>query len=148
MYQSEVRCDSCPQSLFFLRSVYFLMQTLFTIGYGDSVAPSRSHTELILACIFMLFGVFGYGLIIANMTSVLSNLDVISMRFRNEMDNISRWLLYRSVLDTQRSRLVFEHDPFLSLFCRQSGLGSEMWLHLLQTTRKTTASVLCKPHLD
>ena len=27
-------CNSCPQSLYFARSVYFLMQTLFTIGYG------------------------------------------------------------------------------------------------------------------
>lgn len=69
---TENQCDDCPQTLFFARSVYFLMQTLFTIGYGDSVVPSRSNLELILVCLFMLFGVFGFGLIIANMTSVLS----------------------------------------------------------------------------
>ena len=31
----DVKCDECPQGLFLVRSLYFLMQTLFTIGYGD-----------------------------------------------------------------------------------------------------------------
>jgi len=98
-------CKSCPQSLFFVRSVYFLMQTLFTIGYGDTVVPSRSVVEIVSACVFMLFGVFGYGLIIANMTSVLSNLDVVSMRYRHEMDNVNRWLMFRSVPETLREQI-------------------------------------------
>ena len=101
----ENECDDCPQILFFLRSVYFLMQTLFTIGYGDSVVPSRSTIEISMACVFMLFGVFGYGLIIANMTSVLSNIDVVRMRFRHEMDNVNKWLTFRSVPDSLRERV-------------------------------------------
>lgn len=101
----EEECDNCPHILFFLRSVYFLMQTLFTIGYGDSVVPSRSYIELTMACVFMLFGVFAYGLIIANMTSVLSNIDVVRMRFRHEMDNINKWLIFRSVPDSLRERV-------------------------------------------
>ena len=107
----ENQCDDCPQTLFFARSVYFLMQTLFTIGYGDSVVPSRSNLELILVCFFMLFGVFGFGLIIANMTSVLSNIDVVSMRFRHEMDDINKWLSLRSAPQSLRERVesYFSH---------------------------------------
>jgi len=90
-------CNDCPQMLFLTRSIYFLMQTLFTIGYGDSVVPSKSSVEMAMACLFMVFGVFGYGLIIANMTSVLSNVDVVSMRFRRDMDNVTRWLTLRRV---------------------------------------------------
>lgn len=101
----EYSCDDCPQQLFFVRSVYFLMQTLFTIGYGDSVVPSKSNVELILVCLFMLFGVFGFGLIIANMTSVLSNIDVVSMRFRHEMDDINKWMALRCVPETLRERI-------------------------------------------
>lgn len=103
--EDSPECNSCPQSLFFVRSVYFLMQTLFTIGYGDTVVPSRSAVEIVLACIFMLFGVFGYGLIIANMTSVLSNLDVVSMRYRHEMDSVNRWLTFRSVPESLRLQI-------------------------------------------
>ena len=101
----EPICDSCPEGLFFVRSVYFLMQTLFTIGYGDSVLPSRSRGEVALACVFMLFGVFGYGLIIANMTSLLSNLDVVRMRFRYEMDRVNKWMAFRSVPPPLRRRI-------------------------------------------
>lgn len=102
---NEVECNDCPQVLFFTRSVYFLMQTLFTIGYGDTVVPSRSTVEVAMVCVFMLFGVFGYGLIIANMTSVLSNIDVVSMRFRHEMDNVNKWLVFRSVPAFLRERV-------------------------------------------
>lgn len=102
---AKQQCDDCPRHLFFARSVYFLMQTLFTIGYGDSVVPSRSNLELILVCIFMIFGVFGYGLIIANMTSVLSNIDVVSMRFRHEMDSINKWMVLRSVPDALKEKI-------------------------------------------
>lgn len=102
---TEIGCETCPQHLFFIRSVYFLMQTLFTIGYGDSVVPSRSKVEMVLTCIFMIFGVFGYGLIIANMTSVLANLDVVNMRFRHEMDSLNRWLDFRSVPKSLKYRI-------------------------------------------
>lgn len=98
-------CNDCPQSLFFVRSIYFLMQTLFTIGYGDTVVPSKSAVEMALACIFMVIGVFGYGLIIANMTSVLANLDVVSMRFRHEMDAIGRWMSFRCTPEALRDRI-------------------------------------------
>ena len=63
----EQKCDECPQTLFFTRSVYYLMQTIFTIGYGDSVVPSKSSVEMVLACAFMTFGVFAYAMTIANM---------------------------------------------------------------------------------
>lgn len=106
-------CDDCPQSLFFARSVYFLMQTLFTIGYGDSVVPSRSNLELILVCFFMLFGVFGYGLIIANMTSVLSNIDVVNMRFRHEMDNLNKWMILRSVPNSLKEMIELHFSYLL-----------------------------------
>jgi len=102
---NRTTCNDCPQSLFFVRSIYFLMQTLFTIGYGDTVVPSKSAVEMALACIFMVIGVFGYGLIIANMTSVLANLDVVSMRFRHEMDAISRWMSFRCTPEALRDHV-------------------------------------------
>ena len=58
-----------------------MLQTLFTIGYGDSVIPV-TYDELLFACMFMMVGTFVYGLVIANMTSVLANADVLRMRFR------------------------------------------------------------------
>lgn len=101
----NINCDDCPQTLFFTRSIYYLMQTIFTIGYGDSVVPSKSSVEMSLACAFMIFGVFAYAMTIANMTSVLANLDVVNMQFRHEMDTISHWLTFRSVPNQLRQRI-------------------------------------------
>eukprot|EP00592_Proboscia_alata_P007446 CAMPEP_0194358636 /NCGR_PEP_ID=MMETSP0174-20130528/5767_1 /TAXON_ID=216777 /ORGANISM="Proboscia alata, Strain PI-D3" /LENGTH=1177 /DNA_ID=CAMNT_0039129005 /DNA_START=138 /DNA_END=3668 /DNA_ORIENTATION=- len=115
----EVKCEECPLPMFFMRSIYFLMQTLFTIGYGDSVAPSKSHVELSMACVFMLFGVFGYGLTIANMTSVLANLDVVNMRFRREMDIIARWISFRSIPEKLKEQIRLH---FLYLNRTQGGM--------------------------
>ena len=102
----DLECNDCPQTLFFTRSVYYLMQTIFTIGYGDSVVPSKSSIEMVLACAFMIFGVFAYAMTIANMTSVLSNLDVVNMEFRHEMDTISQWMTLRSVPMQLKQRIV------------------------------------------
>ena len=83
------------------------------------VVPSRSAIEITFACIFMLFGVFGYGLIIANMTSVLSNLDVVNMRYRHEMDKVNRWLTFRLVPDSLRLQI----DMFFTHILRtQNGM--------------------------
>ena len=109
----ESGCLDCPLNLFFFRSVYFLMQTLFTIGYGDNVVPSRHIGEMVIACIFMICGVFGYGLTISNMTSVISNMDVVNMRFRHEMDYINKWLSIRSVPTSLKDRVEM-HFHYLS----------------------------------
>lgn len=109
----ELDCNECPQTLFFTRSVYYLMQTIFTIGYGDSVVPSKSSVEMVLACAFMICGVFAYAMTIANMTSVLANLDVVNMEFRHEMDTISHWMTLRSV-PTQLKQRVAMYFSYLS----------------------------------
>ena len=139
---AERQCSDCPQSLFFVRSVYFLMQTLFTIGYGDSVVPSKSVVEMSLACIFMVAGVFGYGLIIANMTSVLGNLDVVSMRFRHEMDALSRWLSFRCTPESLRERVNL---CFMYFSRTQHGMLDEA---LLADLPPKLCSDLAELHLD
>jgi len=95
--EPSIDCEECPQTIFFTRSLYFLMQTIFTIGYGDSVVPSKSSVEMALGCVFMVFGVVAYAMTIANMTSVLANLDVVNMQFRHEMDTVSHWMAFRSL---------------------------------------------------
>lgn len=135
-------CLDCPQSLFFVRSMYFLMQTLFTIGYGDNVVPSRRLGEICIACVFMILGVFGYGLTISNMTSVISNIDVVSMRFRHEMDSINKWLSLRSVPETLRERV----DMYFHYIGKtQSGMLDKVILNELPLKLSTEIS---DTHID
>lgn len=111
--EPSIECEDCPQTMFFTRSLYFLMQTIFTIGYGDTVVPSKSSIEMALGCVFMAFGVVAYALTIANMTSVLANLDVVNMQFRHEMDTISHWMAFRS-LPNQLKQQISTFFSYLS----------------------------------
>ncbi|KAL9183699.1 hypothetical protein ACHAXT_004555 [Thalassiosira profunda] len=138
----SIECDDCPQTAFFMRSIYFLMQTIFTIGYGDAVVPSKSSVEMALACAFMIFGVFAYALTIANMTSVLANLDVVNMQFRHEMDTVSRWLTLRSVPAQLRQRLT---TYFSYLSRSQHGMLDET---LLDELPPRLSHELAELHLD
>jgi hypothetical protein len=98
--------SSCHYDVFFTRSLYYMVQTLFTIGYGDSVVPAGdSLDEMALGSCFMIVGVFGYGLIVANMTSVIANLDVVSNRYRHEMDLLAKWMVIRSMPEALQHRI-------------------------------------------
>ena len=140
--EPSIDCNDCPQTIFFTRSIYFLMQTIFTIGYGDAVVPSKSSVEMALACAFMIFGVFAYAMTIANMTSVLANLDVVNMQFRHEMDTITRWLTLRSIPAQLRQRLT---TYFSYLSRSQHGMLDEV---LLSELPPRLSVELAELHID
>jgi hypothetical protein len=49
------------------------MTSLTTVGYGD--VSVRTHTEIIISLIWMIFGVFIYSFILGTLTSVLASMD-------------------------------------------------------------------------
>jgi len=105
----------------FVRSVYFMIQTLFTIGYGDAVIPV-SPKEMALGAVLMLLGTFLYALIIANMTSVLANVDVLRVRFRQEFDKLNEFMENRDIPDGLRQRIKTFYDY---TYMKQSGMLEE-----------------------
>jgi len=62
-----------PKPYLYLVSLYWSFTTLTTVGYGDVNAVSEN--EMILALIWMMFGVGTYSFIIGTFTSVLQNYD-------------------------------------------------------------------------
>jgi len=107
-----------------VRSVYFSMQTLFTIGYGDGVAPV-SLQEMSAACFLMFVGQFAYAAVIANMTSLMANADVLSMRFKQEMDTLDIYMDYKELPDGLRLRV---REFFKYLYQKQYGmLDEQVW---------------------
>ena len=114
---------------------------MFTIGYGDSVVPSSGNIwEMLFSCLCMLFGVFGYGLIIANMTSVIANMDVVSMRHRHEMDELAKWMIVRSVPEDLRERVnLFYHY----MWRKQYGMLDQDLFHDFPGGLKTEVSHMC-----
>jgi len=92
------------------RMMYFCVQTLFTIGYGDSVAPV-SKDEIKFSLFLMLTGALTYALVIANMTSVLANANVLYCRHMDEINTMSQLMDDRDLPDGLKGRvkLSFEY---------------------------------------
>merc|ERR1711924_236770 len=93
-----------PWETQFSRSIYFAMQTLFTIGYGDSVVPISSN-EVLVACSLMYIGQFAYACIIANLSSLMGNMNVVKMRFLQEMDALTTYMEARCIPHGLRLRV-------------------------------------------
>uniref|UniRef100_A0A7S1UCC9 Cyclic nucleotide-binding domain-containing protein n=1 Tax=Phaeomonas parva TaxID=124430 RepID=A0A7S1UCC9_9STRA len=129
----------------YARSVYYMIQTLFAIGYGDSVIP-QSTSEIILACCFILGGTFLYALLIAGMASVLANIDVLQMRFRSEMDLLNQYMEFRDIPEGLRDRIKSFFDY---IFQKQYGMLEEHIMnelppHLFREVCKTRVAFLEK----
>eukprot|EP00347_Sterkiella_histriomuscorum_P009438 403341214 len=57
----------------YLTSVYWALQTITTVGYGD--IPAKTQTEQILSIMWMVFGVGFYSFTIGNLSSVIASMD-------------------------------------------------------------------------
>jgi voltage-gated potassium channel Kch len=55
----------------YLAAIYWAIQTLLTVGYGD--IPAVTTEEMVVAVCWMILGGFFYTFTIGNLTSVLSN---------------------------------------------------------------------------
>jgi len=83
--------------LLWVRSVYFCVQSILTIGYGD-VAP-YSESGKLFACFLCLVGVFILAYLISNLSSYLGSMDsTASYRYRR--------------LDEMERMMALKHIPF------------------------------------
>ncbi|CAK8985757.1 Potassium voltage-gated channel protein eag (Ether-a-go-go protein) [Durusdinium trenchii] len=110
----------------FITAIYFIVQTLFTVGYGD-IVPSHVR-GFTLACLFVVFGTVVHALVIAHMTSLLQNLNVTTASFREKMETIQAYLCARSVKQSNRTKVI---EYFEFLWERQHGELEESVLQTL-----------------
>lgn len=124
----------------FVRATHFMTQTLMTIGFGDSVVCVQPH-EIEFTCVFILMGLFLYSVILANLTSVLSNLNVVARRFRNEMEQAHSYMSMH-VIPKDTQALLRNYLDFS--FARQGGMLQEKILNKLPT--KLVQEMICNFH--
>ena len=89
------------QFTLYLRSLYWCITTLATVGYGDIVPTTNPQT--IYAMVVMLLGVGVYGYVIGNVANLLTNLDMAKRHYMESMERLGAFLRYRNIpLDLQR----------------------------------------------
>jgi hypothetical protein len=148
--------ENADRATQYIRSLYWTIVTMTTVGYGD-ITPA-GNVEYVFAMVVMLMGASVYAFVIANVASLLSNLDAAKTAYRGRMAVVQQHLrsrrapkeldeLVRDYYDYvwERYRGFREDDLFADL---PAPLRLEVLLHL---TRELLDNVplfrFCSPAL-
>ncbi|MBN2049893.1 MAG: ion transporter, partial [Spirochaetales bacterium] len=86
--------ESEPSSQY-IRSFYWTITTVTTIGYGD-ITPHGDRQTLFVILVELL-GAAMYGLVIGNIANLLANIDVAKTQFKEKMDKIHAFMKYQNI---------------------------------------------------
>jgi voltage-gated potassium channel len=79
----------------YIRSLYWVVVTATTVGYGD-ITPNR-NVEYVLSMLVILIGASTWAFIIGNLASLLSSLDRAKANFWDRVDVVTQFLRHRKV---------------------------------------------------
>jgi len=96
----------------YLTSFYYTITTITTVGYGD-ISPNTS-VEKIFGIIMMCLGVVAFSFATGTLSSIMSNLDNASAKFREKLellDQIKRdYLIGPGLYEEIRQAISFEAE--------------------------------------
>jgi len=81
----------------YLRSVYWVTTTIATIGYGDYYPNHDSNLQLLYTIVVQLLGVGFYTFVIANVSSLVSNIDVARAAYQRHLEEVNSYLRSQKV---------------------------------------------------
>ena len=120
--------DSSPAEQY-LRSIYWTVTTMTTIGYGD-IAP-HTNVEYAYTTIVMLLGASMYAYIIGNIASLVNNLDTLKSEHKGKVESLSLFLKHRKVSTPLITKVKQYYDY---IWERKKGVNEEALLDDLPTT--------------
>ncbi|GBG27111.1 Cyclic nucleotide-gated cation channel [Hondaea fermentalgiana] len=89
----------------YVRSIYWAIITMVTVGLGDVVPASNSGVETSFTLITMYTGMTLTCLVIGNLTNMVANLDADEDEFHTKMDNMNKYMAYRHLSTDLRDRI-------------------------------------------
>ncbi len=88
---------------YYVRSLYYSITTMVTIGYGDITPQSTQQT--IFAMMVEIAGAAMYGYVIGNVASVIANLDVARSQYLEKLERVNTFMKFRSIPEDLQERV-------------------------------------------
>jgi Ion transport protein/Cyclic nucleotide-binding domain len=107
----------------YLRSLYWSIVTMTTVGYGD-ISPHRD-IEYVYSIAVMLLGASLYAFIIGNLASLFSSLDQAKATFWNRIEALELYLRSRNV---PRELAEQVHNYYEYIWARHRGIKADALL--------------------
>ncbi len=105
----------------YLRAIYWVLTTIATIGYGDITPNHSSNMQIGYTIIVELFGVGMFSFIIANVSSLISNLDIAKTNHQHKLDEVNAFLRAQHIPADLQDRV---RDYYSYLWAQQRGVSS------------------------
>lgn len=90
----------------YIRSLYWSVTTVATIGYGDYYPDHDSNLQIIYTIIVQIFGVGMYGYIIGNVSGLIANLDVARSEFVKKIESVKIYLNNKSIPKDMQEKIL------------------------------------------
>jgi len=128
--------DALSRISLYIRSFYWTVTTLTTIGYGD-ITPT-SNIETIFVIIIELIGAGMYGFIIGNIANIIANIDIAKTQFQEKMEKVSTFLKYKNIPQDLKLKIS---DYYEYLWESRRGYDESSILQDLPKPLKTSVSL-------
>lgn len=94
----------------YVATIYWTFTTLSTVGYGD-ITPVDTQGKIVTICVMVMGGtVFGY--IVANVSSLMSSLDVTASRMNDRIAEVSEYLIEKNA-SVPLSESILKHVKYM-----------------------------------
>lgn len=114
---SRLNLSDADAPTLYLESMYWSLQTVATVGYGDFGAYTTG--ELFLSIIWMIFGVGFYSFVIGNLTSIIANENANSENLYNKLKALEEFAKKTSLPEELHFKIrQFLENNYNELFSR------------------------------
>lgn len=126
----------------YVKSLYWTITTLTTIGYGDITPAGNAQT--IYAMAIELIGAGMYGFIIGNIATLISNRDIAKTHYQEKMEKIHTFMKFRNIPMELQEMVNNYHDY---LWTTRRGYDEKQVLEDLPASLKTKISLFLNQNI-